>query len=177
MRVFFGLGCTKASSLKSHLSSQGSVFQIILSCRCPLSLRSLCSFSLPSLLLISIWTLSLLPAGSLMWNSAKYRFVFNVHSATFVPLYFSCLQVFVSSASGTIPILKWRHSLLCNTPFWWSLLIGFLSECPHFQTFLQGLFYILIKLSGADSGSCPDPLHLKSLASFVYFFLVRLMQS
>lgn len=99
----------------NHLSSQGSVFQIILSWRCPLSLSSLCSFSLPLLLVISIWTLSLFPAGSLMWNSVKYRFVVNVHSVTFVPLYFGCLTVSVSPASASITILKPRHSLL-HTP-------------------------------------------------------------
>lgn len=130
--MFFLVLLVQKRAFTNHLSSQGSVFEIILSCRCPLSLSFLCSFSLPSLLQISVWTLCLFPAGSLMWNSLKYWFVGNVHSATFIPFYFGCLQVLVFSASVSITILKWRHPLLYYSPFWCSLLIGLLNGVPSF---------------------------------------------
>lgn len=146
------------------LSSQGPVFQIIMSCRCPLSLSSLCSFPLPSLLLISIWTLSLFPAGSLMWNSVKYWFVVQAHSATFVPLCFGffCLRNYHHFKVKALPSAQLPFLVLfAHWPSQWAP--SFLNLSPRSVLHPE-------LVSRVHSGGCPDPSALEVTGFFHLLF-------
>lgn len=174
---FFGLACMKAYFDKSPFLS-GSVFQIILSCRDPQSLRSLCSFSLPSPLLFPS-ELCLCSQLDLSCETqlVKCHSVVNVPYATLVSIYFGCLQVLVSFASGTTTVLQLPFLLHSSLFFGTLCLLAFSVSALIFKPFFQGLNPVLHPglMPAVNCGSHPNPAALGVLASLVYFILVRLI--
>lgn len=159
MGVFF-LSCLYRSVLSQiTLFLLGSVFQIILSCRCPQSLRSLCSFSLPSPLLFpSELCLCSQLDFSCGTQLAKCYLIANVCSATVVSIYFVCLQALISFASAPLFV---AHCLLA---FPVTVLI--------FKPF--PMFVLQPDLMPADnSGSHPDPSALVVIDFFSLLFLCQ----